>query len=110
MRSPEGSLYLLDLDGLGVGDPIRDLASWAADALLASPSNGVDGALDALTAGYQEGPQSMPSNAIMLQHMAVAVCERAISSLRRLEADGLQTAQERLRLATELWRESQVAR
>jgi hypothetical protein len=96
----DGSWRLLDLDAVGPGDPMRDLASWAADHLHERPGTEVDDAIEALVTGY--GPRRHVDFRRLLPRLAEELVLRAAAALRRLEEDAVEVALRDLRLAAEL--------
>jgi aminoglycoside phosphotransferase (APT) family kinase protein len=97
-----GALRLLDLDRLGSGDVLEDLAAWIADHLLERPSDGLQAASSELLAGYVEGGGEPPQARELALAVGEALVQRAAAMLRRLESDAASRAARILDLAREI--------
>lgn len=97
-RGRDGRWCLLDLDRLGAGAALADLASWIADGL-------VEGRWwfgEPLLEGYRRGGGEAPQSAELERAVARELVQRAAGALRRLETDALKLASQRLDLALAL--------
>ncbi len=102
VRGADGdTVHLLDLDELRVGDPVDDLASWAADEIafgVAAPS----GAGEALLDAYAAAGGRPPTPAVFNARVADALVRRAEAALRRCEAGAIERAEHLVECALEL--------
>lgn len=89
---------LLDLDGLRVGDPCADLASWIVDHVLEQGVEWRDAARPLLASYVRHGGVA-PQERELSVHVARALVRSAAAALRRLEMNAVSTARERLALA-----------
>ena len=90
-------LRVLDWDGLAIGDPVLDIASWIADAL----ATGVGGHVEAeFVKAYEANGGAIPASDDLDRGVSVALCLRAAAALRRLEADAVAKAAVLLDLAS----------
>lgn len=80
-----GELRLLDLDRLGPGRAVDDLASWVADALVAAPDAPPLEAAAPLLDGYAAAGGAPPVARELQAALASALVSRAAAALRRLE-------------------------
>ncbi len=80
-----GALRLLDLDRLGPGLAVDDLASWVADVLVAAPGTAPDAAAGPLLDGYVATGGTRPGARELHAALAAALVARAAAALRRLE-------------------------
>ena len=96
--------YLLDLDRLGAGDPLDDLAEWIADDL--AEGDGARGGLGAsagpLLDAYLGAGGEEPDGNALLDRVRAALVRRAAAAMRRLESDATGRALELLNRAREL--------
>jgi hypothetical protein len=97
-RGRDGAWCLLDLDRLGAGAALDDLASWIADGLVA----GRPQARARLLEGYVRAGGVVPERAALDRAVARELVQRAAGALRRLEVDALKLASQRLDLALAL--------
>jgi len=88
----DGSARLLDLDRLGPGSPVDDLASWIADALASRPELTVEAAGAALLEGYVAAGGAPPGTRALHAGVAVALVARAAAVLRRLQSAAVEEA------------------
>ncbi len=98
----DGALRLLDLDRLGPGHPLDDLASWVADHLTERPRAGVRDAASELLAAYAAGAGRLPAMEDLALAAAEALVQRAAGALRRLESGAVPKASRLLDQAREL--------
>jgi Ser/Thr protein kinase RdoA (MazF antagonist) len=99
-----GMPRLLDLDRLGPGFAVDDLASWVADHMVEVPSIGVAAAAAPLLRGYASAGGMRPSAREMAAAVGRALAMRAAASLRRLERDAVTKAERLLQQSCELCR------
>ncbi len=90
---------LLDLDCVGVGDPLRDLASWIADDLNADDARSPHAAAESLLCGYAENGGERVSISRLWSLVREALVDRAAASIRRLERDAIPHARRSLERA-----------
>ncbi len=83
-----GRWRLLDLDSLGGGDPLRDLASWLADHLDEVPGADLERALVPLRAGYGAALDERRLRVFVADELV----RRAAASIRRLERGAIERA------------------
>lgn len=87
----------LDLDGLALGDPLTDLATWIADKLTEPNSCDFSEASKELIAGYGAVDESE-----LASRVAWELRGRAAGALRRLQTDAVETALTWLQRAREV--------
>jgi aminoglycoside phosphotransferase (APT) family kinase protein len=100
-----GSFALLDLDALGAGDPLRDLASWLADDVARERSTELlRSAVDdgPFLAGYLRAGGARPEAPALAAAVAAALLRAAAAGLRRLQRGAPGRALELLALAEDL--------
>lgn len=102
LEAPDGRALLLDLDRLGVGDPLGDLATWTADRLARDPHVDLRAASGDLLAGYARGGGAPPDGAGLAEACAAALVRLAAGALRRLEHDAAAKASRLLERARDL--------
>ncbi len=107
MHTENGGLCLLDLDGLSIGDPLEDLASWVADVMAADSACGFDQAHSELLGGYHEAGGRTLSVPALMRHTAFALQARATASLRRLQVGGVEKARACMQQAVVLMKQSE---
>lgn len=98
----DGSDVLLDLDELGAGDPVVDLASWIADHLAEDERATFDAARDALLEPYVAGGGRPPADDDLRDHVRAALVARAGAVCRRLERRAAERAERLLVTARDL--------
>lgn len=102
----DGSLGLLDLDELGVGDPCIDLATWIADQISKQPATDFERAAEGLLSGY-----GAPIDVAHLRRLtALGLHLQAVGCLRRLELNALARAADLLERANDLLGTGSAAR
>jgi len=94
-----GATRLLDLDGLGAGDPARDLATWIADHLALDEAVDFERASGPLLAGYRAGGGEAPEPAHLGDCVVWALVQLAAGRVRRLERGAVERALALLRRA-----------
>ncbi len=97
-----GRPWLLDLDRLHAGDPVRDLASWIADHLDEDPQATFEEAAGPLVEPYlgAHGVSIDPRRLALLA--ADELVLRAAAAIRRLESGALEHARASLESARRL--------
>lgn len=93
---------LLDLDACGLGDPLRDLASWIADHMMHAESLGLLEAAAPLLHGYQQAGGTPPAAAELACAVVRALLAGAAGCLRRMECDAPRRAQRLVECAREI--------
>ncbi len=103
-----GRPRLLDLDRVGVGDPLRDLASWIADHLDEDPGTSFEAAAFPLLECYEEsgGLEVDPRRLELL--VADELVLRGAAAIRRLQAGAVEHARRALEHAREIARRGRV--
>jgi hypothetical protein len=105
-RDARGRAWLLDLDRVGPGDPLRDLGAWIADHLDESPDTSFEGAATPLLEAYEEaGGREVDARRLELV-VADELVARGAAAIRRLERDALLHARRALDRAREVARRS----
>ena len=105
-----GRWRLLDLDLVGPGDPIRDLASWIADQLLEGGAISPTGAAAALLDGYRSAGCPPVNRSRLWASVARQLVSRGAAAIRRLERGALEKATTAIHWASELAPRSEVIR
>lgn len=98
-RGRDGGWCLLDLDRLGAGTELADLSSWIADGLVSGRARDFAHAGAALLEGYERAGGAPPPQAQLRLAVARELVQRAAGALRRLEAEALRVAAQRVDLA-----------
>ena len=101
-RDGNGEHVLLDLDALGVGDPVRDLASWIADALVEGAADDVTQESRPLLEAYRAAGGGEVAPEELRARCGEALVQRAAAALRRVEIDAVRRARQILELASGL--------
>ncbi|MEE8467468.1 MAG: phosphotransferase, partial [Planctomycetota bacterium] len=104
----QGTARLIDLDGLALGDPQVDLASWIGDHLAQAPDVGFEDAAAPLLSGYREAGGRPGETASLVLLVAHQLALRAAASLRRLEIGAPDRAHSLLARARALHAESET--
>ncbi len=91
-RRRDGTWMLLDLDELGPGDPVADLANWIADRAVDERLGDFDELSRALLAGYARGRGAPVDRARLLALTARGLVHRGAAAVRRLQKDALDVA------------------
>jgi len=99
-----GMPRLLDLDRLGPGLAVDDLASWIADHIVEQPGIGLAAAAAPLLQGYAAAGGLHPSAREMAAAVGRALVQRAAASVRRLERGAVTKAERLLEQSRELCR------
>ena len=94
-----GRLRFLDLDLLGLGEPVQDLASWLADGL-ADGDAGTAGA--ELLGAYEAAGGALPAPGDLASTAAAELIGRAAGCLRRLERGAVERARALCELAVQI--------
>jgi len=97
-----GCWRMLDLDLVGPGDPLRDLASWIADELLEGGAPAPVKAGAELLGGYRSAGCPPVDRTQLGAWVARQLIARAAAAIRRLERGALEKATAAMELATEL--------
>ena len=98
----DGALRLLDLDRLGPGNALDDLASWVADHLSEHPEAGLREAASDLLSGYAAAGGRLPAMEDLALGASEGLVQRAAGALRRLEAGAVAKASRLLDQARDL--------
>lgn len=104
----QGTARLIDLDGLALGDPQVDLASWIGDHLAQAADVGFEDAAAPLLSGYREAGGSPGETARLVLLVAHQLALRAAASLRRLEIGAPERAHSLLARARALHAERET--
>jgi aminoglycoside phosphotransferase (APT) family kinase protein len=95
----DGSLRVLDLDRLGAGRALDDLASWVADQLVEREGVELAEAAAELLASYAAAGGRVPAPEDLAAAVAYELVQRSAGALRRLERGAVVKAERLLGLA-----------